>query len=262
VKPACVPPVLDLPAMEPTVVVVGDVHLTPEDPRGAAAFQAWVQSLKGRVATLVLLGDVFDYWVGRRQAGEAFPRRILEGLRALSASGTRLAFLAGNRDFAFDGAKGLEIDVWPDVVRTTWGGRRVVLTHGDLLCTADSRYQAMRRVLRSRPARGALAALPHGAATYLARGLRDLSLRETARKPYASMGIDYGAAARWLDAYDADVLVAGHVHTGVHHRLEGARPRDVLVLKDWQAGGGVVRFDARGIDLVAPRDAGGAGENR
>jgi UDP-2,3-diacylglucosamine hydrolase len=259
-----VPPAKDLPAMEPAVVVAGDVHLTPEDPKGAKAFERWVESLRGKVKTLVLLGDVFDYWVGRRQAGEAFPRRILEGLRALQGSGTRLAFLAGNRDFAFDGAEGLEIDVWPDVVRTTWGGRRVVLTHGDLLCTADARYQAMRRVLRSRPARGALAAMPHGAATYLARGLRDLSLRETARKPYASMGIDYGAAKRWLDAYDADVLVAGHVHTGIHHRLEGERPRDVLVLKDWQAGGGVVRFDGNGIDLVPPSQAAGSApaENR
>ena len=256
--------------MEPTVVVAGDVHLTPEDPRGAAAFERWVASLTGRVATLVLLGDVFDYWVGRRQAAEPFPRRILQGLARLRAAGTRLAFLAGNRDYAFDGAEGIEIEVWPDVVRTTWGSRRVVLTHGDLLCTGDGRYQAMRRVLRSRPARGALAALPHGAATYLARGLRDLSLRETARKPYASMGIDYGCAKRWLEAYDADVLVAGHVHTGVHHRLEGERVRDVLVLKDWQAGGGVVRFDGDAVALVPPSEAAPAssregaapGENR
>ena len=261
--PTGVPPVRDLPPMEPTVVVAGDVHLTPEDPRGAAAFERWVASLAGRCSTLVLLGDVFDYWVGRRQAAEPFPRRIVEGLAALGASGTRLAFLAGNRDFAFDGAEGLEIEVWPDVVRTKWGSRTVVMTHGDLLCTADARYQAMRRVLRSRPARGALAALPHAAATYLARGLRDLSLRETARKPYASMGIDYAAARRWLEEYDADVLVAGHVHTGVHHRLGGERPRDVLVLKDWQAGGGVVRFDGQSVALVPPAEAAaGAGEKR
>ena len=250
--PAAAPPVLDLPPMEPTVVVVGDVHLSPEDPAGAARFDAWLASLAGRCSTLVLLGDLFDYWVGRRQGSEPLPRQVLSRLASLSKAGTRLAFLAGNRDYAFDGADGLDVAIWPDVVRTRWGSRTVVMTHGDLLCTADARYQSMRRFLRSRPARGALAALPHRAATYLARGLRDLSLRETRRKPYASMGIDYGVARAWLTAYDADVLVAGHVHTGVHHRLPGDRPRDVLVLKDWEGGGGVVRWDGASVALVPP----------
>jgi UDP-2,3-diacylglucosamine hydrolase len=128
----------------------------------------------------------------------------------------------------------------------------VLLTHGDLLCSADARYQRMRRVLRSGPARAALAAMPHGAAVYLARGLRDLSEREVRRKPYASMGIDYGLARAWLERHDADVIVAGHVHTGVHHRLLGDRTRDVLVLKDWERGGGIVRFDGQRIELVPP----------
>jgi UDP-2,3-diacylglucosamine hydrolase len=246
---------MDLGVMDPPVVVAGDVHLSPEEPAVAARFEAFLAGLSGRTGTLVLLGDVFDYWVGRRQAADPLPRRVIDRLRGLAASGTRLAFQGGNRDFAFDGVPGLDVAVWPDVVRARWGSKRVLLTHGDLLCTADARYQRMRRVLRSVPARAALAALPHGAATWLARGLRDLSRREVRRKPYASMGIDYGLARAWLDRHDADVIVAGHVHTGVHHRLPGDRPRDVLVLKDWEGGGGVVRFDGRGIELVPPEAA-------
>src|SRR5262245_45752458 len=196
--------------MEPPVVVVGDVHLSPEHPDVSSRFEAWLDGLTGRAKRLVLLGAVFDYWVGRRQAEDSLPRRIVERLKGLAAAGTRISFLGGNRDFAFDGVPGVEIEVWPDVVRTGWGAKRVLLTHGDLLCTADARYQRMRRVLRSRPARAALSTMPHGAAVYLARGLRDLSEREVRRKPYASMGIDYGLAKSWLDRYDVDVIVAGH----------------------------------------------------
>ena len=54
------------------------------------------------------------------------------------------------------------------------------------------------------------------------------------RKPYASMGLDYGLVRAWLGGYGADVLVAGHVHTGVHHRLAAAPAGDVLVLRDWE----------------------------
>src|SRR5262245_36361103 len=112
--------------MEPTVVVVGDVHLSPERPDVAARFEAFLEGLAGKTRTLVLLGDVFDYWVGRKQAGEALPRRTFDRLKALAASGTKIAFQGGNRDFAFDGAPGLEVEVWPDVVRTQWGARRVL----------------------------------------------------------------------------------------------------------------------------------------
>ena len=246
------PPVLDLPPMDPTVVVVGDVHLSPEHEDVAKRFEALLDGLKGRCATLILLGDVFDYWVGRKQTREPFAKRFLGRLAGLSSAGTRLAFLAGNRDFQFDGADGLQVEIWPDVVRTTWGAKRVVLTHGDLLCTADARYQGMRRVLRSRPIRATLSGLPLSASTFVARGLRDLSEREVRRKSYASMGIDYSVARGWLDELQADVLVAGHVHTGVHHRLAGEKPRDVLVLKDWEAGGGIVRWDGGAISLVPP----------
>jgi UDP-2,3-diacylglucosamine hydrolase len=251
------PPVLDLPPMEPTVVVVGDVHLSPEHEGVARRFEGFLDGLRGKTATLILLGDVFDYWVGRKQARQAFARRFLERFAALAAAGTRLAFVAGNRDFQFDGADGLAIDVWPDVVRTTWGARRVALTHGDLLCTADARYQGMRRVLRSAPVRATFSGLPLAASTFLARGLRDLSEREVRRKPYASMGIDYAVARRWLDDLRCDVLVAGHVHTGVHHRLPGEKVRDVLVLKDWDAGGGVVRWGGAAIELVRPQSTEG-----
>ena len=253
--PAVLPKVLDVPPLTAPVIVAGDVHLSPEHPEVADRFEAFLRGLPGRCASLVLLGDVFDWWVGRQQAEEAFAQRFIGALSALVRAGTRVAFQGGNRDYAFDGADGLEVDLWPDVVRTTWGARTVLITHGDLLCTGDGRYQTMRRVLRSRGARAGLAALPHGAATWLARGLRDLSEREVRRKPYASMGLDYALAKTWLAGYGADVLVAGHVHTGVHHRLAGARPSDVLVVKDWEAGGGVVRFDGRSIALLSPAEA-------
>jgi len=238
--------------MTAPVVVVGDVHLSPEHPAVADRFEAWLASLAGTCAHLVLLGDVFEGWVSRRQAREPFVRRFLDRLTALAASGTRLAFQGGNRDFAFDGAPGLPLDVWPDLVRTRWGSRTVLLTHGDLLCSADGRYQRMRKLLRSPVIDGVRAVLPYAAATYLARGLRGLSEREVARKPYAAMGLDYAQARGWLHAHAADVLVAGHVHTGVHHRLPGDPVCDVLVLKDWEAGGGVVVWDGVAISLRPP----------
>jgi UDP-2,3-diacylglucosamine hydrolase len=260
---AAVPDAREVPPMAPPVVVAGDVHLTPERPDVTHRFSEFLDARAGKGGTLFLLGDVFDYWVGPEQAREALGTTVVGRLVSLAAGGTQVLFVGGNRDFAFcrfGGGGGIGL-VPDDLVRTRWGTKTVLLTHGDLLCSADPRYQRMRGFLRSRLALGLLDRLPYRVASYLARGLRDLSEREVRRKPYASMGIDYSLARRWLEELDADLLVAGHVHTGVHHRLAdgsgaaGGRPRDVIVVKDWDRGGGVVRWDGARVELVRPEDA-------
>jgi UDP-2,3-diacylglucosamine hydrolase len=175
---------------------------------------------------------------------------VLQALRRLAERGVRLCFQPGNRDFLLESLPGVPLTRWPDVVRTTWGGRRVLLTHGDLLVSGDAGYLRLRRVLRARGTLALLRALPYRARAGLARALRRASLRALRVKPPRQVDIDYGLARRWLEAADADLLVAGHVHTGVHHRLPGARPREVLVLRDWDREGGVVRFDGHGVALV------------
>lgn len=239
----------DVGAMAPPVTVIGDLHLTEERPDLLAHFESFAERLEA-AGTLVLLGDVFDWWVGAAQARETFAARVLERLRALADRGIRLAFVRGNRDFAFEGGDGLALDLWPDVVRARWGDRTVVLSHGDLLCTADVDYLRMRRVLRSAPMTWLRHHLPPDVLYGLARRLRRASVRAQNGDPTKERGIDYGEARRWLEDLDADALVLGHVHTGVHHRLGGERPRDVYVLKDWDAGPNAVRFDGTGITLA------------
>jgi UDP-2,3-diacylglucosamine hydrolase len=176
---------------------------------------------------------------------------VLDALRRVAASGVRLCFQAGNRDFGFDGVDGLEVSLWPDLVRTTWGSRRVLLTHGDLLVSGDRGYLLLRRVLRSWLFMwGRRNLVPYPLLAGIARGLRRTSTRSLSYKDLRLLDIDYALARAWLEAADADVLVAGHVHTGVHHRLPGERTRDVLVLKDWDHRGGIVRWDGRSVGLV------------
>jgi UDP-2,3-diacylglucosamine hydrolase len=238
--------------MDPPVVVVGDVHLCEEEPEVLHRFAAWLDGLQGRAQTVVLLGDVFDLWVGRPQQTDRVPRAVLPHLAALAQAGTRLVFVPGNRDLLFRGVDGVEIETWPDPVRTRWGKRTVVLTHGDQLCTGDRAYQAMRRFFHGPGGHALDRLLPYRTKRWLGDGMRGLSRRETGRKPAASMDIDYREALAWLEAYGADLLVAGHVHTGVHHVHPGPPTREVMVLRDWEHGGGVVVFDEEGVRLEVP----------
>lgn len=246
------PDVLDVSDLPMPVTVVGDVHLTANEPDVVHRFSAFLAQRATQGGTLVLLGDIFDWWVGREQATRnPFAREALDPLKAVADAGVRLIFLAGNRDYAFEGCDGLDLELWPDVVRTRIGSRSVVMSHGDLLCSEDRGYLRMRAWFRSPAGRWLLRTLPYRWTSYIARGLRDLSDRSTRRSRGAQLGIDYGLAAAWLDGYEADALVVGHVHTGVHHELPGKDGvRDVYVLRDWSRASNAVEMDGETIRLV------------
>lgn len=237
------PRIVDVEAPAEPVTVVGDVHLSPRHAEVERRFVGWLDARARHGGTLVLLGDLFDWWVGRGQERDPALAPVLEALRRVAAAGVRLCFQPGNRDFAFRGAHGVPLAVWPDVVRTRVGSSTVLFTHGDLLVSGDRAYLALRRVLRSGPVSFGLRRLPYGWLAAIARALRRVSARAVRRKSRRALDIDYGLARRWLEAAGADVLVAGHVHTGVHHRLRGEPAREVVVLKDWDRGPNVIAFE-------------------
>ena len=249
--PRRIPPIVDVAPPAAPLRVVGDIHLSEAYPAVVEAFLAYVASLEGSGGTLLLLGDVFEVWIGRPMQHDPLPRRVLAAVQRLIASGTTVKYVVGNRDVGFRGADGFDAEIWPDPVRTQLGELTVVFTHGDQLCTVDHAYQALRRFFYG-PGGRVIEALPYGAKHWLGTGVRRLSKRETGKKRRYTMGLDYAEALRWLEAYAADALVAGHVHTGVHHRHPGPPEREVLVLKDWERGGSVITWDGQSLRLAGP----------
>ena len=254
------PRLLDVPTLPGPVAVVGDVHLNLGEGEVIEAFLGFLDRAATRARSVVLLGDLFHTWSGAAEADEFLPEVVLTRLRGLAARGVTLCFQAGNRDFLFPRGVDLDIDHWPQLVRMEWQARHVLFTHGDLLCTSDTGYQLLRLLLRRRSGDPRLwsSHIPLSWRRSVIRLLRHASTQETQKKSQAYMDIDYDAARAWLDHYDADVLVAGHVHTGVHRQLpapEGAgAEKESFVLLDWEHGGSVIVLDEGGIQMVAPED--------
>lgn len=202
---------------------------------------------------MILLGDLFDFWVAPAQARDAALSRVLGGLRELADSGVDVGFVEGNRDFAATPVLAdVGVRALPDVVVLESGGRRIVATHGDLLCTRDIRYQALRRVARTGLMRHVLRSLPARAALGLGAGARAGSRLETTRKAYGDMGLVPDAVVSLLDHHAADALICGHVHWGKRYAVElDGSPRDVVVLSAWEdAAGTYACIEGGRIDFV------------
>ena len=211
--------------------LISDVHLHADMPR---TFEAWRHHLLHTPADAVLmLGDLFEVWVGDDQRGAGFEARCLQVLQA-AARQRVLAFLPGNRDFllgeAMLAASGLLRLADPTVLIAF--GQRWLLSHGDALCLSDTAYQQFRQQVRAPAWQQAFLAQPLQVRQQQARAMRDASAAHQARQPAAGWAdVDDLAAAAWLDAAAAPALIHGHTHRPASHALPGGRSRHVL--GDW-----------------------------
>jgi len=227
-----------LPEVElaPATRVIADLHLDLGRADGAERFLRWLGSISD-LPRLVVLGDLFDVWVGPAQERMPGAPAVLDALRDRVGRGTKIDVVHGNRDFLLDatfeartGARVHPHGLIGRIDRSAEGGpdERVVLLHGDELCTRDKAYQRLKRVIRSRPVAGVAPHLPLPVATFLARALRRTSVRALETKPPDSKLLQE-AACRWhAYAYDAGTIVCGHAHAYRDMRL-AAGPRWIVL---------------------------------
>jgi UDP-2,3-diacylglucosamine hydrolase len=216
----------------PGTVIIGDLHLDLFDPDHAAPFAAWCRKLT--VPRVVILGDLFEFWVGRKQLRVTGAREVLEAMAQLVARGTAIDVIWGNRDFLldrhFEGASGATVHRH-GVVGEHDGGPTLVL-HGDELCTLDRGYQRFKTVTRAAPTRWLVKRLTFERQRKIAAGLRAQSARSVAAKPVPTKSMQADAAERAVAAEGAKTLVCGHAHVYRDERLSsGAR---WLVIDGWE----------------------------
>lgn len=209
--------------LEPGLEVIADLHLDPADARACARFAEWLDARAG-LRRLVILGDLFDAWVGPGHARMEGAQVVLKALRGVVERGGEVDLLWGNRDFLLDewvarqaGAR-LAGD---SLIALAGDGARALFVHGDELCTLDTSYQRLRRVLRSPWVSGALLRLPRGFTLWLARRLRRGSERAVGEKAPEEMAMQVEVVTELARAHGAQILVCGHAHRWRDERLEG-----------------------------------------
>lgn len=233
------PDATSLIELPPGSLVIADLHLDAVGPGAESdSFRRFLASIRGAPCLLVL-GDLFDAWIGPSQCELAAARRVVEALRERVAQGTRVECLVGNRDFLlerrFEAASGARVH--RGGVSARIGGERVLFVHGDELCTLDHAYQRMKRVLRSAPMLWGVPRLPRFVALACARRLRRASVRAVAAKPPASKAQQTEEAVRLAREAGCATLVCGHAHEFRDEVAGGVRwivldafggPRDLL----------------------------------
>ena len=132
--------------------IISDTHLGAASPEVERTLLGFLRALRGRASTLVINGDLFDFWFEWKTVIPRGAFKTLGALSELKESGTQIIWVAGNHDCW--GGEVLRQDLGVDYRMEAWEGTlagwRARIEHGDgLREVEDKGYRRLRSVLRS-----------------------------------------------------------------------------------------------------------------
>jgi UDP-2,3-diacylglucosamine hydrolase len=206
--------------LKPPCYILSDAHLgfaTDEVERAVIAFLRHVATTNG---SLVINGDLFEFWFEWRSV---IPRRGFRTVAALADvvdRGVPVVMIAGNHDCW--GGEVLREDAGIDYrfgpLRETIAGWRTHIEHGDGLRPAeDKRYRALRWVLRNGMAIRAFRWIHPDLATPLASHSSNTSRSYSARD--GGRGLREAASRIAAADPELDLVVFGHSHVATLERV-------------------------------------------
>ncbi|MFC5435480.1 UDP-2,3-diacylglucosamine diphosphatase [Rhodanobacter umsongensis] len=231
---------------------ISDLHLDPSRPQITALFESYLASDEVRQAdALYILGDLVEAWIGDDDDAE-LPQRIATAVRAVHDAGVAVYFMVGNRDFLLGEsfARRAGMILLEDGIVHDIHGRPTLLMHGDVLCTDDTAYQAVRQQVRKPEWAKQILSMPLDARRAFAAKAREDSKAHTGSTMESIMDVNGDAVAETMRKLGVTRLIHGHTHRpAVHAFVLDGKPAERIVLGDWYEHGSVLRVDGDGVEL-------------
>jgi UDP-2,3-diacylglucosamine hydrolase len=230
--------------MADVTLFISDLHLCAERPAITALFLEFLKNEARRARALYILGDLFEFWIGDEAADTAEFRPMIKGLRELADSGVPMYAMHGNRDFllgaGFEKASGCKLLPDPSVIDLY--GERVLLVHGDSLCTRDTDHMKFRDMVRDPTWQSTLLAKPLAEREAIARQYREMSRAMSATKELDIMDVEQSTVEAVMREHGVRRMIHGHTHRPAQHRfsLDNATAHRT-VLGDWYEQGSLLR---------------------
>lgn len=221
---------------------IADLHLEPRRPALTGVMQRYLAGPAREAEALYILGDLFEYWVGD-DGGLRTHADTVASIRRLADQGVPVYFMRGNRDFAVGGAfaEAAGLTLLDDPAILILDGRRVLLSHGDRLCTDDLAHQRFRARYTDPDWLNRVLALSLWQRQWIARYARWRSRLRGRRGNPEIMDVNRHTVRAFMAEQETRLLIHGHTHRPADHQLTvDGEPAHRLVLADWRGDRGEV----------------------
>ena len=240
-----------------SAVLCSDIHLSTSTDKISTAFIHWLrESCLGEIIAkpdwLLILGDLFDAWIGDDILDTANPPeyvlKLVSILKEISQSGVKVGIMHGNRDFLIgeNFCKKTHAVLLPQEILLSHNQKKInyLLMHGDQLCTDDIEHQKFRKMVLSQNWKNIFLKKDISNRLLIASKMRKESNYAKSKKKQEIMDINVSEVEKLLNLSDASVIIHGHTHRPGSYELPSGRKR--IVLPDWRifedklSGGGLL----------------------
>lgn len=222
---------------------VSDLHLDNNRPEVINYFLNYLKSLTTDIESLYILGDFVEYWVGDDDPAEGLEELFIEIKKRSNIHD--IYFMHGNRDFMisekFCDKFGMKLIPDPSIISLY--GKKVLLMHGDTLCTDDHAYQNFRKLVRSDLWQKEVLEKTLEERIMLAKELRQKSLNETGTKKEIIMDVNEDEVEKTFLKYDVNLIIHGHTHRpNIHISEFNGHEYKRIVLGDWYNNSFILKY--------------------
>lgn len=238
--------------MSSATYFISDLHLSPNTPKLTALLKQLLTDWEKDAEALYILGDLFEAWAGDDQMDNPFIAEVVALLKNASQH-YKIYFIHGNRDFLIgaDFAAATGITLLEDNTLIDLYGQKILIAHGDALCTDDTQYQQFRTMVRNPAWQQQFLSLPIEARLAQVAEARSKSNADKKYKSVAIMDVNADAVDALMRSNNYAVMIHGHTHRpAVHEWALDDNACERWVLPDWSGEeGGFMRTDSSGWEM-------------
>ena len=234
-----------------TTLFISDLHLDDRRPETTALFHQFLQDEALNADALYILGDLFEFWLGDDVPSKC-SLEIAAVLSSLSDKGVACYFMHGNRDFLLqeDYAKLAGVTLLQQEHVIDLYGEKVLLLHGDSLCTDDIDYQQFRTLVRNPAWQMDFLAKTPQQRLEIALQARDASTEHKGDTEMKIMDVNPGEVIDAFKRHGVHRMIHGHTHRPATHDLEiNGNTAQRIVLGDWYTQASILRVQPGSYDL-------------
>jgi len=231
---------------------ISDLHLERIESPITNILTAFLDDLNQN-DSLYILGDLFESWIGDDNVSE-LSQYISDRLLMLSERDISVAIMHGNRDFLIgeDFCKASSIELINDPRIIEIDTKKVMLTHGDELCTDDNEYQAFRSVVRNPLWQKDFLNFPISKREKIAGEAKDASKDSKDNKAMEIMDVNTDAVLKAFNDHDIEIMIHGHTHRPNIHKVSNeGKNLTRYVLGDWSKNSAIIlKWNEAEVELM------------
>ncbi|CAL1329343.1 UDP-2,3-diacylglucosamine diphosphatase [Candidatus Providencia siddallii] len=200
--------------------IISDLHLNKDKPLITLNFLRFIQKYLTYYDDLYIIGDFFDYWIGDDDNNKLH-QKIAFSLKQLNLRNINCYFIHGNRDFLIGNfyAEQCGMKILPQETLLNIYNKRIVILHGDTLCTNDIEYQKYRKKIYKPYLQNIFLKLPLFIRHKIAKKIKNKTKDANISKSKFIVDVNLQSVINTFNKHKAQWIIHGHTHKPAIHKI-------------------------------------------